>query len=293
MRPIIRFILVASLLLTTTFVWASKPLAKWWAKPDTLGMKYQLLTLTTPDKVKLASWLIEPNAEVADKHTILILAGSDYGNMSYQLYQAQAMVSAGYRVLMFDYRGFGHSGHFTIDINRLYYQEFVVDLQTAVKEARKRSPNYRVGIIGYSMGTILGAIVAAQSRCDFLITDSFLGNPQAAVERIYAKSQRRITLPPSASRYQKAVSKVNCPWLLIAGTEDQQAPLGEAETAVRAAKKQQKRQLVTVKCAHLGAMDALTAAEYTKLIDHFLQESHLTSTTDILFWCHRHTAEAG
>jgi predicted alpha/beta hydrolase len=268
----VRAILISLLLLTTISTWASKPLAKWWAKPDTLGLQYQSLSLTTPDKVNLASWLVEPDSKVPTKRTTIVLAGNDYGNMSYQLLQAQALASAGYRVLMFDYRGFGHSDNFAIDANRLYYQEFAIDLQTALAEARKRSPADKVGIIGYSMGTVLGAIVAAQGRSDFLITDSFLGNPQAAVDRIYAKSQRRITLPPEAGSYQQTVSKVNCPWLFIAGTEDQQAPLTEAEYAVKAGANRQKRQLIRVKCAHQGAMIALTVPKYAELIERFLAE---------------------
>ena len=36
------------LLLQAASAWALKPWAKWWAKPDTLGLKYQSLTLTTP-----------------------------------------------------------------------------------------------------------------------------------------------------------------------------------------------------------------------------------------------------
>lgn len=236
-------------------------MAKWWARPDTMGLKYQQLTLTTPDHIRLASWLIEPVTGAPDQHTTIVIAGSDYGNMSYSLFNAQAMAAAGYQVLLFDYRGFGHSEPFAIDQTRLYYAEFATDLRTALKEARRRNPQRRVGILGYSMGTLLGAEVAATTRCDFLITDSYIANPQALVA-YYATTQKVVTLPPDAATYRRVAPKIKCPWLFIAGTEDQRAPLADSVAVAHAARWRQHRQVLAVKCDHLGAMEVLTEKDY-------------------------------
>ena len=126
----------------------------------------------------------------------MVLAGNDSGNMSSFLFQARALAAAGYQVLLFDYRGFGHSQAFAIDQNRLYYEEFATDLRTALAEARRRAPRNRVGIISFSMGTLLAAKVAAAHRCDFLITDSYVANPQDVVayyQRV--RPERPVTLP--------------------------------------------------------------------------------------------------
>ncbi|WP_233636007.1 hypothetical protein [Hymenobacter setariae] len=46
-----RTLFLALLLLQTVSAWASKPLADWIATPDSVGLHYQNLTLTTPDHV--------------------------------------------------------------------------------------------------------------------------------------------------------------------------------------------------------------------------------------------------
>ncbi len=258
----VRFLLLGFLFLQTLAAWALKPLPNWVATPDSLGLKYQTLALVTPDHVPLASWLVEPAAGAPDQRTTMVVASGDYGNMSYNLFTARALTGAGYRVLLFDYRGFGHSGAFAIDAQRLYYEEFATDLRTALAEARRRSPRQRVGIIGFSMGTLLGAEVAATNRCDFLITDGYVGNLQAIVAYQLAAFHKTVTLPAEAAAYNPLGPKVRCPWLFIAGTEDQKTPLADSAAAVRAARPRQRRQLLAVKCDHGGAMEVLTEKEY-------------------------------
>ena len=257
-----RFIFLGCLLLQTLAAFALKPLPSWWAKPDTLGLKYQTLALTTPDHVALATWLIEPAAGAPDQRTTVVVASGDYGNMSYQLYQAKALADAGYRVLLFDYRGFGHSGAFAIDQQRLYYEEFATDLRTALAEARRRGRGQRVGILGFSMGTLLGAEVAATDRCDFLITDGYVGNLPAIAAYQLAAFHKTVTLPAAAASYNPLGPRVNCPWLFIAGTEDHKTPLADSAAAVQAARPRQRRQLLAVKCDHGGAMEVLSEKEY-------------------------------
>ncbi|TVT39372.1 alpha/beta hydrolase [Hymenobacter setariae] len=194
-----------------------------------------------------------------DQHTTMVVASNDWGNMSYSLYQARVLATAGYRVLLFDYRGFGHSAAFAINPNQLYYPEFATDLGTALAEARRQSPRQRVGIIGFSMGTILGAKVAATTRCDFLITDSYLADPQALVayyQRV--RPERPLTLPADAATYTSVAPRVSCPWLFIAGTEDKAASPTDSLTTAHAARKGQRREVLVVPCGHLGDMEKLT-----------------------------------
>jgi pimeloyl-ACP methyl ester carboxylesterase len=271
----LRYLLLCWLLLTTASAWASKPMANWIATPDSMGLRYESLTLTTPDHMQLAAWLVAPVAGAPDQHTTMVLAGNDWGNMSYSLGQARALAAAGYQVLLFDYRGFGHSQAFTIDQNQLYYAEFATDLGTALAEARRQRPKQRVGIIGFSMGTILGAKVAATTRCDFLITDSYFANPQAVAayyQRV--RPERPVTLPADAATYARVAPRVNCPWLFIAGSEDQATPLADSLATAHAAHKGQRREVLAVPCGHLGAIVKLTDKEfgdgYVQAVSRFL-----------------------
>lgn len=271
----LRNLILGWLLFATTTAWASKPLADWVATPDSVGLHYENLALTTPDHVRLAAWLVAPVAGAPDQHTTMVLASSDWGNMSYSLDQARVLAAAGYQVLLFDYRGFGHSQAFAIDQSRLYYPEFAIDLGTVLAEARQRSPRQRVGIIGFSMGAILGAKVAATTRCDFLITDSYIANPQALVAHYQrVRPERPVTLPAEAAAYARVAPGVNCPWLLIAGSEDQAAPLADSLATARAAHHGQRREVLPVPCGHLGAMAKLTKKEfgdgYVQAVSRFL-----------------------
>lgn len=260
--------------------WAIKPLAAWINTPDSLGLHYQSLTLTTADHVHLASWLIAPAATAPDQHTVLVLAANDYGNMSYMLYQAYAMATAGYQVLLFDYRGFGHSDAFAIEPQRLYYEEFATDLEAALAAARHHRPKLRVGILSYSMGTILATQVAARTTCDFLITDSYIAHPQVLVA-YYQANQKTVLLPPGAASYARVAEHVQCPWLLIAGTLDQRAPLADSLAIARAARRRQRRVVLPVTCDHQEAMQVLSTKdhvgdEYAQAITDFLAGKPLT-----------------
>lgn len=269
-----RYLLLACLLLQTAAAWAIRPVAAWWAKPDTLGLQYQQLKITTADHVQLVAWLIEPAAKATSQHTTVVVAGGDAYNMSSNIYTAWALADAGYRTLLFDYRGFGHSQAFAIDPQRLYYEEFALDLRAALAEARRQAPHDRVGILGLSMGGILGSEVAARARPDFLITEGYPGNLPGIVAYQKAANNATVTLPAGAAAYPRVAARVRCPWLLIAGTQDKNTPLADSVAVVRAAHRRQRRQLLAVDCGHLGAQDKLTekffAEGYVRAIGRFL-----------------------
>ncbi|SFQ37095.1 hypothetical protein SAMN04515668_2123 [Hymenobacter arizonensis] len=262
------------MLLVVVPAFALRPVAAWWAKPDTLGLKYQQLEITTADHVKLTAWLIEPSAKATDQHTTMVVAGGDAYNMSSNIYTAWALADAGYRSLLFDYRGFGHSQAFAIDPQRLYYEEFATDLRAALAEARRLQPRDRVGILGLSMGGIIGSRVGASDKPDFLITEGYAGNLPAIVAYQKAAHNKTLTLPAGAATYPRVAARVHCPWLLIAGTQDKNTPLADSAAVVKAARRRQRRQLLAVDCGHLGAQDKLTekffAEGYVQAISRFL-----------------------
>lgn len=270
----IRSLLFLVALLVAGPAFAIRPVAKWWATPDTLGLKYKPVEITTADHVKLAAWLIEPSAKSTDLHKTVVVAGGDAYNMSSNIYTARALADAGYRSLLFDYRGFGHSQAFVIDSQRLYYEEFATDLQAALQEARRLAPHDQVGILGLSMGAIVGSEVAARAKPAFLITDGYAGDLPARVAYFKAAYNDTVTLPAEAVAYPQVAARVKCPWLLIAGTQDKNTPLADSLAVVQAARRRQHRQLLSVDCGHLGAQDKLTekffAEGYVRAISRFL-----------------------
>lgn len=255
-------LLLAFLFLQTAAAWALKPSREWVATPDSLGLRYQTTALATPDHAQLAGWIVEPAANVPDQHTTMVLAYGDMNNMSHWLYQAQALSQGGYRVYLFDYRGFGHSSDFAIERQRLYYPEFTTDLRTVLADARQRFPRSRTGIIGFSMGTIMGSEVAARGGCDFLIAEGYAANPQRIVAEQFGRYQKTVTLPDEAADYALVARRVHCPWLLVGGTNDKNTPLADSVIVARQARWRQRRQVLCFDGGHLEGFYRLTEAAY-------------------------------
>ena len=257
-----RSLLLLAFLLQTAATWALKPTREWVATPDSLGLTYQTTALATPDNARLAGWIVEPAANVPDQHTTMVLAYGDMNNMSHWLYQAQALSQGGYRVYLFDYRGFGHSSDFAIERQRLYYPEFTTDLRTVLADARQRFPRSRTGIIGFSMGTIMGSEVAARGGCDFLIAEGYAANPQRIVAEQFGRYQKTVTLPDEAADYALVARRVHCPWLLVGGTNDKNTPLADSVVVARQARWRQRRQVLCFDGGHLEGFYRLTEAAY-------------------------------
>ena len=260
-----RLLLLGFLLAHQLASFALRPEREWASTPDSLGLPYQTLTLGTPDHAQLATWVVEPAAQAADQHTTLVLAYGDAGNMGNWVHAARALAAAGYRVYLFDYRGFGHSSEFAIDPARLYYQEFATDLRTVLADARQRYPHSRTGVLGFSMGTILGSEVAAAHQCDFFVAEGYVADPQQTVAAIYRRKQKVVTLPAEASAYPQLAARIQCPWLLLAGTQDENTPLADSAAVVRAAGRGQRRQLVTFKGGHGAGLTILSNKAYGDL----------------------------
>jgi predicted alpha/beta hydrolase len=64
----------------------------------------------------------------------------------------------GFDIWVYDYRGFGKSDDFKINVDQLYYTEFVNDLSAVVDSAMAARPKNKIGLYGFSMGTIISTL---------------------------------------------------------------------------------------------------------------------------------------
>ena len=106
------FILSFCLLILSTEAFAIHPYKDYVALPSQAGMSYDSLNIPTPDHFRLTGWYCKPIKDSTD--ILVILAGTDAGNMSYDLQVAQILTRK-FPVLLFDYRGFGASQSFAYD----------------------------------------------------------------------------------------------------------------------------------------------------------------------------------
>ncbi|MFN3927326.1 MAG: alpha/beta hydrolase [Pseudanabaenaceae cyanobacterium] len=76
--------------------------------PDQIGLKYEPLTLTTSDHIKIKAWYIPYDTDSKDRKTILFCHGNG-GNISYRQSYIAVLHQLGFNLLFFDYRGYGES----------------------------------------------------------------------------------------------------------------------------------------------------------------------------------------
>ncbi len=102
------FVLLASLSLCACNSFFYYPDHRVYSTPDRLHIPYQRETIDVNSKIHLQSWVLSPPPSVPVKGTILHFHGNAQNRTAHYLYAAW-LVDHGYRVVAFDYRGYGGS----------------------------------------------------------------------------------------------------------------------------------------------------------------------------------------
>jgi len=187
MKEVIKIIAICFLLgLFSNSAFGIIPNRKYVNSPEKMGLVYKELNVITSDNLKIKTWFIpaqttlsEEELDVAwnnpvkkeyklidnEKRPTVIIANGDAGNMSYQqLVYAQYFTNHGYNVATFDWRGFGESDEWEMNIDYLVYTEFLTDYDAVIKEVMKQPEvdTSRIAVFGWSTGAYLS--MAASSK---------------------------------------------------------------------------------------------------------------------------------
>lgn len=195
------------------------PLREYKIRPERFQIKYQELKLKTEDQYEINTWVMEPIGE-HDKNITIVIVGSDSGNMGYMVLYAYYLLQEGYRVVTFDYRGFGDSTDFNYIPNNVYHSEYVTDFETVMNWSKKELEPDRIGVLAFSMGTLVSAIGYSSSKYDFYIGEAFVRSPKAIKDRVMEQKGKELNLPVTAPDDEMKVANLNVPILFFAGTLD-------------------------------------------------------------------------
>lgn len=245
---------------------AIKPSRTYAQKPDAAGLAYAEVSVTTPDQYKINVWEYAPLENTAPTETI-IFVGTDAGNMSNYIWVAKTFIAKGFRVISFDYRGFGHSADFAINTELLFHPEFAIDLDTVIKSVRSKYPTEPVGLMALSMGTYISLL--RNEKIDFMVADGFYFNPQLVVDRYKTLQNEIIPLQTPVI----SVTKISPPFpvLIFCASEDVVTPTGDAREFAR----YNPVSIVEYAGKHLHGMSVLSketvADEYVDKIKDFLK----------------------
>lgn len=126
---------------------------------------YEEVELVTADGISFGAWHFR---QPGSPQTVIV-SGGHKGQRQGALGIAIALWRKGFNVITYSYRGMPGSDRAPITFGIKEVQE----LQAAVAFARKRMPNARIGLLGYSMGAVVSLLGAAgEPGVQALVLDS-------------------------------------------------------------------------------------------------------------------------
>jgi uncharacterized protein len=145
---------------------------------------YEEAELVTADGVAFGAWYFR----AAQPQTVII-SGGHKGQRQGALGIAIALWRKGFNVILYSYRGMPGSDRAPVTFGI----KEVLELQAAIAFARKRIPNARIGLLGYSMGAVVSLLGAAgEPGVEALVLDSpFSDLRSLLIENVW----RRARLP--------------------------------------------------------------------------------------------------
>ncbi|MCD9576282.1 alpha/beta hydrolase family protein [Flavobacterium soyae] len=256
MKPILLF----SLMFYSIFNYAINPKKEYISTPKEYNIQYKEVIVKNND-VEICAWVSEPNGNKikGEKTKTVLLAYGDYGNMSYYLPYISFYTKLGFRVISFDYRGFGKSSSFQIDSKRLFYEEFSNDMKNVLAYFKRDLKIDNIGIVALSMGTIATVLAVQDEKTEFIIAEGCVYDVNITIERLEKAKQKEII---SNSDYElpKKWQKVESKILIFVAKNDIITNLEDGQNIV--SQNVSKRMLIAYEGDHLGMLNNTSEIEY-------------------------------
>jgi fermentation-respiration switch protein FrsA (DUF1100 family) len=182
--------------------------------PAQVGLPFEDLYLTTSDGVKINAWLVKQSHPAST----VIFAHGNAGTMGERVIKMRFWYDLGLNVMMFDYRGYGHSegnpSEKGVYLDALAVYDY---LQTRKDIAHER-------IIGYgaSLGGVVMIHLASQRRLAAVVVESSITSAKDMAKRLYP------FLPSFFMGIKfdslSKIDKITCPKLFLHSREDHIVP---------------------------------------------------------------------
>lgn len=257
--------------------------------PSNYGVGYEEVHFKSRDRVPLVGWWIPAKQA---RGTIVMCQGQE-GSMDRDTRRMLPLHSAGFNVLMFDFRAHGQSGGSLVSMG-MYEKE---DLLGALDYLVELQQVEHVGVIGFSMGAAVALITAALSeRITSLVVDSPFGRltrsvsgwlHQRGIPKPLAREIARWVLVYASMRTEGRMDQIDPirwtvhigarPILFIFGARDPYVSRPEIQRMISLAEGPTETWTVP-DVGHRGAYDADPAEYDRRVVEWF---SRTLSTTPI------------
>jgi pimeloyl-ACP methyl ester carboxylesterase len=241
-----------------------KPVRNYNFYPSDFGIKYTEIKIKTKDHIELNTWVYEPDILDSNTETILFL-GPDAGNMSYYIEMAANFQYLGYRVVTFDYRGFGKSSLFNYDSLEFYNELLEIDSRALIDYINFHY-NTKPNVLALSLGSLViqNSYSEVKYRINKLIIEGGVFNPREYQKRIEKIKHRKLLdyIEPLED-FENVVNNI----LIIAGSEDKYSCLLDCLDVL---KKSKLIEIIIYNGQHLEGVKILKA-KYFDYIDRFIE----------------------
>ncbi len=227
------FILVSVLVLLSLLLYLFQPKFVYFpsknivATPETIGLSYEEVMLTTSDNVNISGWYL-PHPQA---HSTMLFLHGNGGNVSHRLEKLMIFYELGLTVFIIDYRGYGMSK------GRPSEQGTYRDAEAAWEYLTKDKsvPKDDIIVYGESLGVGVATWVAARNQVGALIIESGFTSIVDMAKHYYpylpVSLLTRIKYP-SLDR----IADINAPLLVIHSREDEIVPYSHGQSLYQHAK---------------------------------------------------------
>jgi hypothetical protein len=196
----------------------------WMAEPEDMGLAAEEVMLEPERDVQIHAWFFPRPKPVAS----LLFCHGNGGNASHRLENVRWLILSGFQVLLFDYRGYGHSSGEPSESG--LYRDAATAWQYLVE--RPDTAGAPRIIFGRSLGGAVAVDLAADAPADGLILESTFTSIRTLVRLIY-----HLPLPELPVKYDSLskIGRLKMPLLAIHGEEDELIPFADGQALFEAA----------------------------------------------------------
>ena len=230
--------------------------------PSAAGLTFREPSFTTDDGIRLCGWWIPTPAQ--DRLGEILFCHGNAGNIGDRLLEAQLLTRAGFDVLLFDYRGYGHSNGRPDEPGTYRDARAAHHALLAQPEADRASVIY----LGESLGGAVALHLALQRPPAGLISQSTFTSIRDLARHHYPLIPP--LLIPNWYPSLSTIARLQAPLLVLHGDRDDIVPLSHAHALYEAAPPP-KRMHVLPGRGH-NDLAAISGAEYGFLITQWASD---------------------
>ena len=234
-----------------------------YAYPNSIGLEYKDLYLTTPDGKKINAWYVPAGKQ----NPLMILCHGNGGTVSDRLEKIRIYNSLGVSVLAFDYRGFGKSGGKPsekgtyLDVETMYNYA-VSELKTAPE---------KLIIYGESLGCAVATELTLKKKAAALIFDSGFTSTVDIGNRHFSWLPIRFMVSYKYDNLAK-IADIHVPVLVMHSLDDELIPFDMARRIFE--KANEPKEFLQMTGTHAAGY-LTTGARYIEKVREFLLKHEL------------------